>query len=47
MCSFGMIYEDISIDSSSLKTFALLLSHLSQITERTNNLLKIYDNLGF
>ena len=36
---------NISIDSFSLNIFSYLLSHLSQMIERTNVLLKIIDIL--
>ena len=38
---------NISINSSSLNVFLSSLSHLSQILERGNVLLQIYDTLGF
>ena len=38
---------NISLVSASLNTFWFLLPHLSQITEKTNVLSKMCDNLGY
>ena len=38
---------NISIDSSSLNIVLLLLPHLSQMLERTNSSIKMYEILGF